>query len=137
MYGASHTTGSKTCSGKRVLLTKGNNFIASAARIRGVKKDVYEMLYGALVYQDVANAWAHDKKKLPVMSKGEEGKGRWKKGEIYGEQDRLERPWLGFTIERLWGTLLQCGGAKHDWTCPGALRGWRRWGTEHDCGCID
>jgi hypothetical protein len=211
--------GSKTCD--NVLLTRGNNFIASAARIRGVKKEVWQLLYDALVNEDVVNAWAHDADKMPKMLPGEEGMGRWSKGDwvpakgveptpepeppsndkpapkseskpkektqgdkhdtetepggtaheiltdiigaignaspssssrrdepkpqegmfvnvgIYGEKDSLEKPYLGMTVERLWGVLLQCSEGRIAWRCPNLETGWRRGGEEEDCGCVD
>ncbi|KAH7374132.1 hypothetical protein BKA64DRAFT_259887 [Cadophora sp. MPI-SDFR-AT-0126] len=127
--------GSNTC--ESVLLTYGNNFVASAARIRGTKKDVWQMLYDGLVDRDLANAWAHKKEKMPVVLAGEEGKGRFAKGAVYGEGDSLERPYLGLTVERLWGVLLQCSSPDVAWGCPSLEVGWRYGGRREDCGCIE
>jgi hypothetical protein len=135
MFGAANRK-EKVC--ESVLLTYGNNFIASAARIRGVDKDVYQLLYDALVKADVKNSWAHSKEKLPVMLKGEKmGDGsRWGQGGVYGIPDSLERPWLGMTVERLWGVLLQCSEGRIAWGCAGFGKGRLRGGKE-DCGCIE
>ena len=65
------------------------------------------MLYDGLVDRDLANAWAHKKEKMPVVLEGEEGRGRFAKGAVYGEGDSLEKPYLGLTVERLWGVLLR------------------------------
>ncbi len=142
MYGASHkrldeedTVAPELC--KKVILTKGNNFVASAARIRGTSKDVWSMLYDALVNEDLGNAWAHDKEKLPQMVKGEEGRGRWAEGNVYRSEDSLEQPWLGMTVERLWGTLVQCGSGSDEWMCPAGRRTWPSFVTATSCGCTD
>jgi len=127
--------GSRTCNS--VLLTYGNNFVATAARIRGVKRDVWEMLYDALKNEDWDHAWAHDPDKLPKLREGELGRGRWAEGEVYGEKDSLTRPYLGMTIERLWGVLLQCSEGRIAWRCPSLEVGWRLGQQTEDCGCID
>ena len=125
----------KTCDS--VLLTYSNNFIASAARIHGIPKDVWETLYNALTRPDVENSWAHDRVKLPKMFTGEERKGRWGKGGVYEVVDSKEEPIMGKTMERLWGVLLQCSLAEIAWRCPNLEVGWRVGGRREDCGCID
>lgn len=127
--------GAKTCDS--VLLTYGNNFVASAARLRGVKKDVWQMLYDALTNDDIEHAWAHNAEKLPKLRDGELGKGRWAEGEIYAEKDSLRKPYLGMTVERLWGILLQCSEGRVAWRCPSLEVGWRLGGVKEDCGCVD
>lgn len=124
MWGAARP-GSPPC--KSVLLTHGNNFVVSADRIRGLGRDVWQMLYDALVNSDLGNAWAHNEDKLPSKKEG-----KW----MFGEEDSLEKPYLGYTIERLWGILLQCSTMEVAWRCPNALRGWRRGGGSADCGCL-
>ena len=119
----------------RVLLTYGNHFFASAARIRGIDKDIWQTLYDGLV--DGAATWPHEQKKLPTMLKGEKPIGKWAKDGVYGQKDSLENPLTGKTIERLWGVLLQCSTAEIAWRCPGLEKGWRLYGTMADCGCID
>ena len=121
MWGAARP-GSRPCAS--VLLTYGNNFITSADRIRGVGKDVWQVLYEALTDEDLHHAWAHDDRRLPrkgIMTKEKE--------------DSLEKPYLGLTIERLWGILMQCSNSEIAWSCPNLLRGWRRGGKVTDCGC--
>ncbi|KAE9364247.1 hypothetical protein N431DRAFT_354538 [Stipitochalara longipes BDJ] len=133
MFGAAHKE-QKVCDS--VLLTYGNNFFASAARLRGLEKDVYQLLYDALVKRDVKNSWAHSKEKLPVMMQGEKREGRWGRGGVYEVPDSLERPWLGSTVERLWGVLLQCSEGRIAWGCAGF--GVDRFGgAREDCGCIE
>lgn len=120
-----------------VLLTYGNNFIASAARIRGTKKDVWETLLRALTRNDTQNSWAHDPEKLPKMLMGEELKGRWGPGGVYEVVDSKVEPVLGRTMERLWGVLLQCSTPEIAWRCPNLEAGPRIGGNGTACGCID
>ena len=130
MWGAARPK-SEPC--KSVVLTHGNNFVVSADRIRGLGRDVWQMLYDALVNPDLGNAWAHDRKKVKTKSnEDEKGEGKW----MFGEEDSLESPYLGYTIERLWGILLQCSIQEVAWRCPNMLRGWRRGGERADCGCL-
>jgi len=122
MWGAARP-GNTECN--MVLLTYGNTFVASVGRIRGMGKDVWQMLYDALMNEDLGNAWIHDKDRLPA------------KGGLYTEDDSVEKPYFGYTMERLWGILLQCSNEEIAWRCPNILRGWRRAGNRADCGCID
>ena len=127
---AHHASPEEKC--ENVLLTYGNNFIASAARLRGVPRDVYQLLYDALTNSDIKNSWAHAKEKMPVKLEGEtegwngEG-GRWGKGGVFENEDSLEEPWLGLTVERLWGVLLQCSGEDCLGVC-GVWEGTVGWG---------
>jgi hypothetical protein len=134
MWGATRPSSAQCDS---VLLTYGNNFVASAARIRGVKRDVWELLYDALVNEDLGNAWAHDEEKLPKEVIGNV-RAPWdpQRG-LFDEKDSLQRPYLGFTIERLWGIFLQCSTPEVAWRCPNMLRGWRVGGEREDCSCLD
>jgi hypothetical protein len=128
MFGAAHPKAACTS----VLLTHGNNFVASADRIRGLGRDVWQMLYDALVNENLRNSWAHGAGKVPART-GEDGKeGKW----VFGEEDSVQKPYLGYTIERLWGVLLQCSSVEVAWKCPNTGRGWRRGGTEADCECL-
>lgn len=120
-----------------VLLTRGNEFVASSARLRGVKRDVWQMLYDALTKEDMANSWAHEKEKLPILLPGEKKMGKWDEDGVYGVEDSLEEPILGLTVERLWAILLQCSMPEIAWRCPSLSRGWRRDGMREDCACVD
>ncbi|KAF7911883.1 uncharacterized protein EAE98_011826 [Botrytis deweyae] len=113
---------------QKVILTHGNNFIASAARIRGVGKDIWETLDDALSNPSLSRGWAHDRLKL-----GPEGRN----SKMFGEKDSLEKPHLGYTVERLWGILLGCSNQKIAWRCPNLWKGWRRGGEKEDCACRD
>ena len=132
MFGAAN----KDAKCETVMLTYGNNFFASAARIRGLDKDIYQLLYDALVNTDVKNSWAHAKEKLPLLVEGEGKEGRWGEGGVYAVKDSLERPWLGKTVERLWGVLLQCSVGRIAWACSGFGEG-RLGGGRDDCGCVE
>jgi hypothetical protein len=148
-----------------VLLTYGNNFIASAARIRGMKRDIWQLLYDALMKEDLTNAWAHSPDKMPKPLPGElgstpsssamsgtakglltkvwkgagqaPGTSKFSPGQVYGRPNSPEWPWLGYTIERLWGVMLQCSRGEMAWACAGLENGARKGGGKEDCGCID
>ncbi|KAG4032010.1 hypothetical protein MFRU_008g03600 [Monilinia fructicola] len=113
---------------KKAILTHGNNFIASAARIRGVGRDIWETLDDALSNPSLSRGWAHDRLKL-----GPGGRD----AEMFGEKDSLEKPHLGYTVERLWGILLGCSNQEIAWRCPSLWRGWRRGWEKDDCACRD
>ncbi|ESZ98185.1 hypothetical protein SBOR_1413 [Sclerotinia borealis F-4128] len=113
---------------RKVILTHGNNFIASASRIRGIEKDIWETLDDALANPSLSRGWAHDRLKL-----GPEGRDT----EMFGQKDSLEIPHLGYTVERLWGILLGCSNQEIAWRCPNLWKGWRRGGEKKDCACID
>jgi hypothetical protein len=134
MWSAAHST-NNTCD--QVLLTYSNHFIVSADRIRGTRKDVWELLLDGLTNKDVGLAWTHDEARLPKIGKGEKRIGKWGEDGVYGKEDSLENPILGRTIERLWGVLFQCSAQKIVWRCPNLWRGWRRGWEMEDCGCID
>lgn len=142
-----------------VLLTYGNNFLVSAGRLRGIKRDVWQLLYDALMNEDLGNAWAHNSHKMPKALPGElgdaptsktgifskvwkgpsqtQGVSRFSPGQIYGRPDSPESPWLGYTVERLWGVLLQCSKGEMVWGCSGLENGFRPKGSKEDCGCIE
>ncbi|RDW95111.1 hypothetical protein BP5796_00874 [Coleophoma crateriformis] len=125
MFGAAHPGLSTSC--KSTIITHGNNFVASASRIRGLKKDVWETLYSAISNEDLSNAWAHDKVKVGAA---------WGMM-IDGHKDTLQKPFLGHTIERLWAILLQCSNRDVAWKCPNMETRWRRDGGKDDCGCMN
>ncbi|KAF1354019.1 hypothetical protein BDV97DRAFT_130013 [Delphinella strobiligena] len=104
------------CDSKRILLSYKGQFIVSAARIRGVDRQVYEDLHKALINGE---SWAHQE---PYLA---------------GRPDSLDAPFFGYTLERLWSTLLQCSDLDIAFKCPTLLSGKRRWGTAEDCQCFD
>ncbi|KAF2814631.1 uncharacterized protein BDZ99DRAFT_377977 [Mytilinidion resinicola] len=99
-----------------VLLSYKGQFIASAKRIRGLNRAVYEELQAALVDE---RSWAHQEKFLD------------------GRQDSMSAPDLGYTLERLWNVLLQCSDLAVAWKCPSLLSGKRWGGSMRDCQCLD
>lgn len=102
--------------GERVLLTYKGQFVASAARIKGTEKAMYEWLRQAMVEE---GSFAHDRAVLG------------------GRVDSLGRPFFGYTVERIWGLVLQCAGLEVAARCPTLLSGWRRGGGVADCQCMD
>ncbi|KAI9659898.1 MAG: hypothetical protein M1821_001250 [Bathelium mastoideum] len=99
-----------------MLLSYKGQFLASAKRIRGVKKEVYEELQQAFVDP---KSWAHQQTYLQ------------------GRPDSMNAPYFGYTMERLWSTLLQCSDMDIAWRCPTLLSGTRRGGDAGDCQCFD
>ncbi|KAF4626091.1 hypothetical protein G7Y89_g12070 [Cudoniella acicularis] len=87
-----------------ILLSYKGQFVASAKRIRGINKKIYGGLMTAILSKQ--GHWSHNKT-------------------IVGDnKDTPDNPYFGFTMERLWGLLMQCGtdggvAAK----CPSLLSG--------------
>ncbi|CAG8974812.1 hypothetical protein HYALB_00000425 [Hymenoscyphus albidus] len=100
-----------------ILLAYKGQFIASAKRIRGIDRNIYGGLLTAINSKD---GWSHNEA-------------------IVGDNvDRPDNPYFGFTVERVWGLLLQCGtdesvAAK----CPSLLSGMGQGGQPEDCQCLD
>ncbi|KAF2138921.1 uncharacterized protein K452DRAFT_320588 [Aplosporella prunicola CBS 121167] len=109
-----HDASASACD--RVLLTYKGQFIASAARIRAPGQALYKELRTALL--DRAS-WAH---REPYLS---------------GRADSLNAPRLGYTLERAWAALLQCGEARIAGRCPSLLSGMGSEGEKADCACLD
>ncbi|KAF4556778.1 Hypothetical protein D9617_1g086600 [Elsinoe fawcettii] len=87
-----------TCpKGKRISLSYKGQFIASAARIRGTEKAVYEELYNAFGDEE---SWVH---KEPYLQ---------------GRKEEMSAPVFGFTVERMWNALLQCSEDEVVRGCP-------------------
>ncbi|RDL36457.1 uncharacterized protein BP5553_05809 [Venustampulla echinocandica] len=136
MWSAARPGNSYKCD--QVVVTLGNDFLASAARIRGVPLDVWQVLYDGLTRDTIEYSWAHEEAKFPQFLAAQKREGRWDpNGGVYGKPDSLERPWLGFTIERLWAVLLQCSTPEVAWRCPPPGRSWRLGWEKEDCMCID
>ncbi|KAK7180661.1 hypothetical protein PSPO01_13259 [Paraphaeosphaeria sporulosa] len=100
----------------KVLLSYKGQFIASAKRIRGVSKAIYQDLHDAFVNQD---NWAHQEEYLQ------------------GRPDSMNAPVFGFTMERMWNLLFQCNSMEIAWRCPTLLSGHRIGGNIEDCQCLD
>ncbi|KAF1973452.1 hypothetical protein BU23DRAFT_130917 [Bimuria novae-zelandiae CBS 107.79] len=100
----------------KVLLSYKGQFIASAKRIRGVDKSVYQDLHKAFVDRD---SWAHQEEYLQ------------------GRRDSMDAPVFGYTMERMWNLLFQCNSMDVAWKCPTLLSGNRIGGSVEDCQCLD
>ncbi|GAM88312.1 hypothetical protein ANO11243_063450 [Dothideomycetidae sp. 11243] len=102
------------------LLSFKGQFIASARRIRGLDRSVYAVMRTALINE---TSWMH---------KGEYPK--WHK-ETDHTEDSLNAPHFGFTLERMWCTMMQCQDPQLSFACPA-----QQLGTSHlvgDCLCWD
>jgi len=101
-----------------ILLSYKGQFVASGRRIRGVDKKVWEDMLEAI--NSKGDGWSHDPK-------------------IVGDAfDTPDNPFFGFTMERIWGLLMQCAtdgvvAAK----CPSLLSGMSSEGSVEDCQCLD
>jgi hypothetical protein len=99
-----------------VLLSYKGQFVVSAKRIRGVKKEVYRDLRQAFVDE---KGWAHQQEFL------------------LGDYDSMSQPKFGYFMERMWNMLFQCADTEVAWKCPTLLSGWRIGGSKADCQCFD
>ncbi|KAH8658788.1 hypothetical protein BGZ60DRAFT_383131, partial [Tricladium varicosporioides] len=101
-----------------VLLAYKGQFVASARRIRGISKKIYGGLMTTITSKE--SHWSHNETF------------------VGGNEDRPDNPYFGFTMERIWGLLMQCGtdggvAAK----CPSLLSGMGKGGQVADCQCLD
>lgn len=101
-----------------LMLTYKGQFIASAARIRGAGREVYQYLHDALTGE---GSWAHQPEYLKEVA----------------DLDSMNAPALGYSLERLWGGILQCADLTVVGRCPNMESGWRGKGTGMDCQCFD
>lgn len=99
-----------------LLLSYKGQFIVSAARIRGISKDIYQDLWQAFTDD---KSWAHQ----PAY--------------LQGRPDSLSAPDFGYTMERMWNLLFQCSDIDVAWRCPSLVSRWRIGGTIGDCQCFD
>jgi len=101
-----------------ILLSYKGQFVASGRRIRGVDKKIWQDLLEAI--NSKGDGWSHSPK-------------------IVGDAiDTPDNPFFGFTMERIWGLLMQCAtdgsiAAK----CPSLLSGMSSGGDIEDCQCLD
>jgi len=107
-----------TCDAKRpILLSYKGQFVASARRIRGIRRKIYEGLLETITSKD---GWSHNKTYV---------------GDAV---DRPDNPYFGFTVERIWSLLMQCAtDARVAAKCPSLLSGMGREGIVGDCQCLD
>jgi len=106
----------------KILLSYKGQFIASAARIRGVEKEVYADLQQLFTDE---NSHVHSKEYLSLAT------------DLTGTKDRMSQPVFGFSMERLWSSLMQCDDMEVARRCPSLLAGWRTGGSRADCQCLD
>ncbi|KAK0106972.1 hypothetical protein ONS95_003687 [Cadophora gregata] len=106
----------QTCdSNTPILLSYKGQFVASAKRIRGISKSIYERL---LLATTTMEGWGNNR-------------------DLSDEQS-LDDPVFGFTMERIWGLVMQC--ATDDRVavrCPSLLSGKGLGGDVRDCQCFD
>ncbi|PQE18158.1 hypothetical protein CJF30_00009311 [Rutstroemia sp. NJR-2017a BBW] len=99
-----------------VLLSYKGQFVASARRIRGVQKSVYEGLLETITSE---SGWSHDER-------------------VVSESDSPDNPDFGFVVERVWSLLMQCAvDEKVERMCPSLLSGMGWGGDVADCQCLD
>ncbi|PQE03094.1 hypothetical protein CJF31_00002945 [Rutstroemia sp. NJR-2017a BVV2] len=99
-----------------VLLSYKGQFVASAKRIRGVQKSVYEGLLETITSE---SGWSHDER-------------------FVSESDSPDNPDFGFVVERVWSLLMQCAvDEKVEKMCPSLLSGMGWGGDVADCQCLD
>jgi hypothetical protein len=113
-YARVYNTSSSAC--EDVSMSYKGQFIASAARIRGIDKAIYHDLRQAFVDE---NSWAH------------------KPDFLRGRPDSMTAPQFGYAMERMWNLVFQCEGMDVAWKCPTMISGWRIGGDEGDCQCFD
>ncbi|KAF2448048.1 hypothetical protein P171DRAFT_237000 [Karstenula rhodostoma CBS 690.94] len=114
LYAHMYNTTPTAC--ENVLLSYKGQFIVSAARVRGISKNVYNTLWQAFVDE---NSWAHQQ------------------GYLQGRPDSMSAPDFGYTMERMWNLLFQCSNREVAWKCPSLVSGWRIGGNTCDCQCFD
>lgn len=110
-----------------LVLTYRGQFLASAARIRGNTKLLYEQLLDGLL--DL-NSWMHQPEYI-------------ERGLTAGEPDSLADPAFGYVLERLWGEILGCFGDRIAYRSPSMLSSYVRsvWFGQNfplaDVQCLD
>ena len=139
-------------SGKILLSYKGQ-FIVSAKRIRGVRKQIYEDLNTLFVDE---NAWTHTERYLSRVENQDglaitrsEGNDADHPHDTSVDvmsnvglqnvrmKDDMSAPVFGYTMERMWSMVFQCDEESIARTCPSLLSGWRTGGRREDCQCLD
>ena len=93
-----------------LVLTYRGQFIVSGARIRGNEKAMYESLLHD--FRDSASR----------KHQFEDIEDPWKES----EKDSLENPVFGFTLERMWGVLMQCSELRIGYWSPSLLSSYLR-----------
>lgn len=105
-----------------IQLSYKGQFVASARRVRGVEKKIYEGLLKTITSVD---GWSHNSTIIGDMPGGT------------GE-DSPDNPYFGFTVERIWSLLMQCAtDPRVAMKCPSLLSGMSAGGSVEDCQCLD
>lgn len=110
-----------------LVMTYKGQFLVSAARIRGNERGVYEGLVRR--FTD-AGSWFHSEEYVGSF---------WHAG----QGDSLEVPLFGYTLERMWGVVMQCSELRIGFFGPSLFGarvkpGWLVWGFPMDVvQCLD
>lgn len=108
---------------EQILLSYKGQFVASAKRIRGVEKSVYQGLLAAITSEE---DWVHNGT-FAGVERSEKM-----------DEDSPSNPAFGFTMERVWGLVMQCAtGGRIASKCPSLLSGMGRGESVEDCQCLD
>jgi hypothetical protein len=105
----------------RMLLTYKGQFVVSARRVRGMGREVLEMLLGML--EDTERSF------------GKEDPQAWINGQVVEDDDK-SNPKFGYTLERAWGLVFQCADGRIAEECP-ELGKRRRGEGDGACQCLD
>ncbi|EKD20831.1 uncharacterized protein L3040_000936 [Drepanopeziza brunnea f. sp. 'multigermtubi'] len=107
-----------------ILLSYKGQFVVSARRIRGVGIKTFAGLLTTITSPRAAEGGIHPG--------SDEMKG------VGTEADSSSNPFFGFTVERLWGLVMQCAtDAGVAARCPSLLSGMGYAGKVEDCQCLD
>ncbi|KAJ8065809.1 hypothetical protein OCU04_006472, partial [Sclerotinia nivalis] len=108
--------GSSCTDSTPVLLSYKGQFVASAKRIRGISRGIYEDLLSTITSE---SGWSHDPR-------------------FVNKNDSPDNPSFGFAVERIWGLLMQCASDDRVSTkCPSMLSGMTRGDDVGVCQCLD
>lgn len=101
----SRANSGKTC--WDIVLVYRAQFIVSASRIHGAGKQLYQDLLNELI--DPSSV-THQ-----MNLRGQP----W----YVGKEDNMNAPLFGYTLERMWGVIMQCSDARVMYQCPSLLSG--------------
>lgn len=107
---------------KDLVMTYKGQFVASAARMRGNSKEMYQWLLQQLTNP---SSTVH----RPEF---------WNTPQNWDRVDSLQDPVFGFTLERMWGAIMQCSELRVAYRCPSLMSGLRgRYSPLQHCQCLD
>ncbi|XMA08503.1 hypothetical protein WAI453_001294 [Rhynchosporium graminicola] len=108
---------------ENILLSYKGQFVASARRIRGIDREIFRGLLHTVTSKE---GWSHDTDASHHLTG------------VGSEEESPSNPYFGFTLERIWGLLMQCGtDAQVAARCPSLLSGMGIDGKADDCQCLD